>query len=309
MRRFGKVFGALTLAVVLAAFFAPQAHATTIKDLQDAISALQATVSNQTAQISALQQTIANQAADLDGIKNSNVMTLDPYLTVDLNDINGMKGPHVIFTGANVHIRSGSGGTGEYPLTGHGNLVIGYNEPRLDNSGYPDTSERGGSHNLVIGQSHKYSSYGGLVAGLANTISGLYASACGGIGNMASGDNSSVSGGVGNIASGIFASISAGGWNTASGSYSNVSAGRYNTASGPWSSVTGGENNTASGDYSSVSGGGSNTASGDSSNLGASVSGGWNNTASGGGSNVSGGYNRNAIGEYDWAAGSLFEDQ
>jgi hypothetical protein len=60
--------------------------------------------------------------------------------------MNGLKGPHVIFTGVNVHILSGAGMTndGKAPR-GLGNLIIGYNElvPGYDNL-------RTGYHNLVI---------------------------------------------------------------------------------------------------------------------------------------------------------------
>ena len=54
-----------------------------------------------------------------------------------------------------------------------------------------------------------------------------------------------------------------------------------------------------------VSGGNSNTASGELAN----VSGGIANTASGYSSSVSAGYYRSVSGDYDWRAGSLFEDQ
>jgi hypothetical protein len=67
------------------------------------------------------------------------------------------EGNDVIFEGCNVHIRSGAGYTGA-PVNGLGNLVVGYNEA------FPD-DDRTGSHNLVVGAFHSYSSSGGLVAG------------------------------------------------------------------------------------------------------------------------------------------------
>ena len=84
-----------------------------------------------------------------------------------------------------------------------------------------------------------------------------------------------------------------------------VGGGWGNTASGEHASVSGGHSNTASGVNSSVSGGYINTASGASS----SVIGGFRNEASGHVSSVSGGGYRSATGEWDWAAGSLWEDQ
>ena len=146
--------------------------------------------------------------------------------------------PAVIFEAANVLVLDGTGSTVGTP-TGLGNLIVGYDENSSD--------DKTGSHNLVVGPYHTYSSFGGLVAGIDNNVTGTYASVSGGWNNTASGTRSSVSGGS---------------TNTASGSYSSVSGGINNTASGEKSSVSGGWNSTASGNYSSVSAGSSNIASG-----------------------------------------------
>jgi hypothetical protein len=190
-------------------------------------------------------------------------------VTIHEGTINGMPGPHMIITGANIHVRSGSGATSG-TINGRGNLIIGYNEIRGSGN-----DNRSGSHCLVVGQRNNFSSYGGLVAGYYNTVSGAYASVSGGEFNTASGVNSSVSGG-----------------------YSNE-------ASASDSSVSGGYNNAAGGGYSSVSGGAGNTASGNSS----SVSGGENNEAGAYASSVSGGYGRSVSGSYDWQAGGYFQTQ
>ena len=205
--------------------------------------------------------------------------------SVELGPINGLDGPHVIITGANVHIRNGDEQTGT--TNGVGNLLIGYNEEPTSPGLNP--GDRGGSHNFVVGDRHRYSSFDGLVAGFANTISGPAASVSGGSHNTASGATASVSGGAGNTASGTQASVSGGQDNTASNDRASVSGGSHNTASGPAASVSGGSNNTASGLAASVSGGAGNTASG----LAASVSGGFNDAASG---------------NFDWVAGTLFEE-
>jgi hypothetical protein len=166
-------------------------------------------------------------------------------------------GNDFVITNANLYIQSGSGAT-DGALNGKGNLIVGYNELR----GTGDL--RTGSHNLIVGKQHNYSSYGGIVVGYNNTISGTYSSVSGGSGNTASGDKSSVSGGVLNTASSYVSSVSGGDSNTASGWISSISGGQYNTAGGYLgSSVSGGQYNTASGLYSSVSGGRYNTASGD----------------------------------------------
>ena len=152
-----------------------------------------------------------------------------------------------VFEGCNVHIRNGAGDT--YTTNSKGNLIVGYNEES------PGGDVRDGSHNLVVGPYHDYTSYGGLVAGVQNQILGPYSSVSGGGSNKASGDSSSVAGGFFNEATGLRSSVSGGSFNVASGFSSSVSGGRSNEASGEHSSVSGGQGNEATGDYSSVSGG------------------------------------------------------
>jgi hypothetical protein len=130
-------------------------------------------------------------------------------------------------------------------VNGFGNVIIGYNEEATDDP----VDVRSGSHNLVIGRWHSYSSYGGIVAGEDNQISSPGAAVCGGSRNDAMGELSSISGGWYGIASGLRASISGGLENTASGETSSVSGGRDNIASGSRSSVSGGRERTASGTF------------------------------------------------------------
>lgn len=120
---------------------------------------------------------------------------LAKYVTVNPGVVNGLKGPHVIFHHANVHVQSGSGTTADAPgLTGLGNLIVGYNEMPIT-QGW----SRGGSHNLVVGPSHTFTSAGGVVFGNRNLISGQYATALGGVQNTAQGSASSILGGFGVI--------------------------------------------------------------------------------------------------------------
>jgi hypothetical protein len=93
----------------------------------------------------------------------------------------------IFITGANLHLLNGEGGT--ETTNGLGNLIIGYNENIL---GYPRT----GSHNLVVGEHHGWESFGGLVAGQVNRITGPFASVSGGFRNTASGLYASVNGGT-----------------------------------------------------------------------------------------------------------------
>jgi len=67
--------------------------------------------------------------------------------------------PTVLFEGVNVQIVNGSGVTDS--TNGRGNLIVGYQVGQL---------ERGGSHNVVLGDDHAYTSYGGLVSGEANQL-------------------------------------------------------------------------------------------------------------------------------------------
>jgi hypothetical protein len=197
-------------------------------------------------------------------------------------------GHDVVFTDVNVHIRSGCGST-DGAVNGRGNLIVGYNED------IGSDALRGGSHNLIVGSDHNYSSYGGLVAGQSNTISGIYASVSGGRNNIASGDGASVHGGgepessYGNTASGVYSYISGGRGDQATGSYASIAGGVGNIASYFDSAICGGFANVASGSYSTVCGGESNEAAGSA-------------------SAVSGGYQRTASGPDDWVAGSLFQD-
>ncbi len=176
-----------------------------------------------------------------------------------------VSGNDVIFTGCNIHIRNGLGATNGNPsaplsdtgtTNGLGNLIVGYNELHPA----PYVNNRTGSHNIVVGRRNNFSSYGGLVVGEANTISGVFASVSGGGWNAASGSRSSVSGG-GQQRQQLVRLSQRGGWNVASGLFVSISGGSYNKATGFLASVSGGDHNTASGDRASVSGGASITQS------------------------------------------------
>lgn len=252
--------------------------------------------------VAALQTSLDAANAAMATMQANPVLTLGSYVSLNTGAINGMNGPHIIFRGANVHIRSGSGFTNDgnlSTLSGLGNLVLGYNESPVP----LNPLDRLGSHNLIIGPEHRFSNVGGLVAGFRNTVSGPHASASGGYGNTASGIDASVSGGFGNVASALHASVSGGFQNTASNEGDSVSGGYGNRAIGGYSSVSGGIANTASGLESSICGGWMGTASGAYS----TISGGYTNTAGGVYSTVSGGTGRSAPGQSNWAAGGLFQ--
>lgn len=234
--------------------------------LQGQVAALQADLGTLQQAVAALQAAVSASQAG-----NQLLTALSPYLSVEAGDVNGVKGPHVILTGANLHVRSGDASTSG-AADGHGNLIVGWNEP---SQVHPlGTDGRWGSNNLVVGPWHEFKSTAGFVAGMGNrvwslgstvsggylnTASGMFASVCGGYFGTASGDQSSVSGGNSNTASGLLASVSGGESNLASGIGASVSGGIRGTASGQYSSVSGGYLNSAAGNLSSVSGGVSQT--------------------------------------------------
>jgi hypothetical protein len=146
----------------------------------------------------------------------------------------------VRFSNVNVQVVNGTGTT--TGTNGRGNLIIGYNAALT-------AAQRTGSHYLVIGDQHNWTSYGGIVTGHGNTAAGSFAS---------------VLGGSTNTASGLGATVTGGQSNKAIGDHSTVSGGRANTASGPanphfwvgdFTAVVGGHGNTATGVDSTILGG------------------------------------------------------
>jgi hypothetical protein len=158
----------------------------------------------------------------------------------------------IILSGVNLRIVNGLGSTSCDDLTtgepisgcpnGLGNLIVGYNETR---GGEGSTNFRTGSHNIIVGRFHNFSSYGGFAAGESHEISGIFATVCGGVANVASAQSATVCGGALNTAQNAYATVSGGDSNIASGNSSSVSGGSENIASGDSSSVSGGSNRTA----------------------------------------------------------------
>ncbi|MCA8960974.1 MAG: hypothetical protein KDC38_10700 [Planctomycetes bacterium] len=244
-----------------------------------------------------LSNTIAQLQSDLAALQTQ-VDTFGQFITIDNNAINGLAGPHFIIEGANVHIRSGSGFTddGGTP-SGLGNLVIGYDEE----SSSAAADDRLGAHNIVLGRGNKFTSFGGVVAGEENTISGPFASVLGGANSVASGLRSTISGGAFHQASGEESSVSGGVSNFATAQRSSASGGAQNTVSGIAASITGGSGGAAGGFASSISGGQGGIASGNQS----SVCGGTNGSAFGVASTIGGGFGQSVTNNNDWRACDL----
>lgn len=124
-------------------------------------------------------------------------------------------GNDMVFSNVNVFIQNGSGTVGR--TNGTGNLVVGYDDPGS------------GSHNVLVGSKNKCSSFGSIVSGSGNVVSGKYSAAVGGQGNSASGDSSAILGGRDNRASGGFSSIMGGSDNKAQGEYVGINGQRSRT--------------------------------------------------------------------------------
>ena len=219
----------LVLTTVLFVPSVASASTPTLKSLAKAVAALQkkvnaqaTTIASQNATISALQTTVAGHTTTL--ASAAPLLAIAPYVSLNAGAINGVKGPNIVFTGANVQIKSA---TSESDTTGLGNLIVGWD----DDAASAPVGYRSGSNNLICGDWSGFTSYGGFVAGFNNAVSSTYASVGGGSANIASGHEASVSGGWGNVASGNFASVSGGGLGTASGFSASISGGHGITAS------------------------------------------------------------------------------
>jgi hypothetical protein len=221
------------------------------KGLRAEIAAVQAQVTSLRSSVSELQSEVKSLQNSNTSLQNQltvahNVLALAPFVSVDPNPAIGVIGPNIIFSGVNIHVRSGSGSTddGGNPR-GLGNLITGYDEDPMkpltgdsslglptimQTSGFPsplNPGDRGGSHNLVIGGGNRFTqtAFGGFVAGERNTIKSFGAS---------------IGGGFFNTAGGLFATVSGGIRNVADGTDASVSGGLENFASAPGAAVTGG---------------------------------------------------------------------
>ena len=187
--------------------------------------------------------------------------------SIELDDAN----KNVIVTNANLHIRSGSGTTNG-TTNGYGNVIIGYNEDTNGNK------QRGGSHNLILGQEHSYTSYGSILSGTNHTVNAVHASSIGGDSNII-GNNApnavAIAGQSNQFASSgtaFYAATLGGQGNKVNGRYAAAVAGQNNTVTGTHAASVGGggndkanDENTISGKYAVSIGGKKNTAGGNNS--------------------------------------------
>ncbi len=124
------------------------------------IAALQAQVASLQDQVNSLQASNTTLQSQLATVQSNHALLLGPFVNVDPNPEIGVIGPNIIFSGANIHIVSGSGSTDDNGnRTGFGNLIIGYDDAPGSQplTGFPlNPGDRGGSHNLVIGRFNRF---------------------------------------------------------------------------------------------------------------------------------------------------------
>ncbi len=211
----GGFLGVMMAAAVLAACGGSGGGGTnaTTEQLTQQVEQLQAEMTTTQARVGAQESLLSSFSTGVDGA----LMVTSQSMIIE---------------GGNLYVRNGAGATDT--SNGLGNVIIGYQEPRVTGG-----DVRTGSHMLVVGMKNNYSTFGGIVVGSGCQTSGDWASVCGGVGNTASGQWSLVSGGY---------------LNTAAGTGAQVSGGTRNTASGPDAQVSGGESNTAGHTRTQVSG-------------------------------------------------------
>ncbi len=204
-------------------------------------------------------------------------------------------GDNLVLTGMNFQVVSGSGDT-DGTVNGTGNIILGYNEDG-------DNDDRDGSHNLILGMDHGYSSYGGIVAGNDNEITAPWASVLGGSTNLSSGNSAVVVGGRDNVASGKVGAVVGGIDNSSKGEGAVIVGGEQNDSDQTTTVVVGGESNRANGRSCVIVSGAQNLCTGRSS----SVAGGSLNLCSSNGSVIGGGSSRTLGGASPngWLAASL----
>lgn len=180
--------------------------ATSVAALRDEVTNLRNALAEMARNEAALLLIINNRLNTLEtpqpsgGSTNPTLTELAKYVKVEPGELNGVRGPHVVFTGVNLHLRSGRNATNDGgALSGLGNLIVGYNEMQstpvvYDGVGCDRTLT--GSHNIVTGSGNLFTSYGGVVVGSNHCITSPNSSILAGDTNEAHGPNSAILGGT-----------------------------------------------------------------------------------------------------------------
>src|SRR5258706_8467632 len=191
-RRFGRTASLTILRSLIAAGFVvalaplPAQADEEERGRDKKIEALEAKVESLQATVSALESQIDTLQGRLSAVQSNPALALGPFVSVDPNPEIGVIGPNIIFSGANIHIVSGSGSTNDNGNpTGLGNLIICYDQDPnialtgdstvglptiMQPSGFPSPlspGDRGGANNLADGGGDRVTpaAFGGLGPG------------------------------------------------------------------------------------------------------------------------------------------------
>jgi len=196
------------------------------------------------------QNRAATVATDLAALQANSVLALDGILAYDVASETAR------FTGVDVQVTNGQGAN---TINGRGNLIVGYNQARTGaaicskggdagNSqsacesfgGVWAANHKSGSHNLVVGEGHAYSSFGGVLFGQNNAVTSWTGTVLGGVNNVVRADRGSVAAGAANVVIGNGAVVSGGSLNRALGAWSRIGGGYQNSTDAAYSVVSGG---------------------------------------------------------------------
>lgn len=219
-KHIGLMLRTLIGTVLLAYAGLAAAERISLESLQTQIRALQtenatqaSLLQSQAAAISALNAALTQEVSDrkayADNIGSSTLANAKAYSDSKLAPVAdklthfSRSGNDVYITGANLHIRNGTGATYQQ-LNGLGNLTVGYNELR---SGAGAVNTRTGSHNVILGFNQNYSHAGAFMSGGVNSSTNHFASVIGGTGNTSGGLYSVVGGGYDNQATGNWSTV------------------------------------------------------------------------------------------------------
>ena len=123
----GVVYAALALAALIPTARAGDEHRDHPDGVRQELQALKAQIASLQQQVSDLQASNAALQTQLAAVQSNPALLLGPFVNVDPNPELGVIGPNIIFSGANIHIVSGSGSTDDSGTPrGLGNLIIGY---------------------------------------------------------------------------------------------------------------------------------------------------------------------------------------
>jgi hypothetical protein len=223
-----------SLIIIASIFAACSIHAQSVASLQSEIASLKTTVAALQKQVTLIAQNPALQ--------------LGPFVSINTNPVNSIKGPLLVIKGVNVMIDNGMGATNL--MNGLGNLILGYQEATIlgttQTSWVMGPNDRMGSHNLLLGRCNKWTNnaYAGIVSGITNIIDGDGSSVLSGEENVASGGDSIVVGGLDNRVLSGTSAIFFGVGNRDNAMLSVIASGDQNTTNGMYSTILSGDSQT-----------------------------------------------------------------